>query len=148
MHIEINLSEPVFAAVPDKPEPNPSEIVPQKTLIKWPFSKTATDDFGKQCAVAIKALTREYYTMFQGDLEKQATQPLSAGEQHDNYEERKKEFLYEINKSGKYHILKERMKKTIVRIVKEHFGKKGSIKGLHKDEQDRFYSELYVFLVQ
>jgi hypothetical protein len=40
------------------------------------------------------------------------------------------------------------MKKTIVRIVKEHFGKKGSIKGLHKDEQDRFYSELYVFLVQ
>lgn len=50
------------------------------------------------------------------------------------YEERKKEFLYEINKSGKYHILKERMKKTIVRIVKEHFGKKGSIKGLHKDD--------------
>ena len=40
------------------------------------------------------------------------------------------------------------MKKTIVRIVKEHFGKKGSIKGLHKDEQDRFYSELYVFLVK
>ena len=40
------------------------------------------------------------------------------------------------------------MKKTIVRIVKEHFGKKGSIKGLHKNDQDRFYSELYVFLVQ
>ena len=40
------------------------------------------------------------------------------------------------------------MKKTIVRIVKEHFGKKGSIKGLHKDDQDRFYSELYVFLVK
>ena len=40
------------------------------------------------------------------------------------------------------------MKKTIVRIVKEHFGKKGSVKGLHKDERDRFYSELYVFLVK
>jgi len=73
---------------------------------------------------------------------------MSAQEQLDAYEERKKEFLYELNKSGKYHILKERMKKTIVRIVKEHFGKKGSIKGLHKDDQDRFYSELYVYLVK
>ena len=81
-------------------------------------------------------------------MEKQARTTISAQESNASYEERKKEFLYEINKSGKYHILKERMKKTIVRIVKEHFGKKGSIKGLHKDEQDRFYSELYVFLVQ
>ena len=28
-------------------EPSPDEIVATKTLIKWPFSKTATDDFGK-----------------------------------------------------------------------------------------------------
>ena len=41
----------------------------------------------------------------------------------DAFEERKKEFLYEINTSGKYHILKEKLKKTIVRIVKEHFKK-------------------------
>jgi hypothetical protein len=40
------------------------------------------------------------------------------------------------------------MKKTIVRIVKEHFGKTGPIKGLCKDERDHFYSDLYVFLVQ
>mmetsp|Transcript_26266 Transcript_26266/g.35062 ORF Transcript_26266/g.35062 Transcript_26266/m.35062 type:complete len:113 (-) Transcript_26266:1640-1978(-) len=85
--------------------------------------------------------------MFASDLEKQANVTMSAQEQLDAYDERKKEFLYELNKSGKYHILKERMKKTIVRIVKEHFGKKGSVKGLHKDEHDRFYSELYVFLV-
>lgn len=59
---------------------------------------------------------------------------MSGKETAESYEERKKEFLYEINKSGKYHILKERMKKTIVRIVKEHFQKKGSIKGLHKND--------------
>jgi hypothetical protein len=40
------------------------------------------------------------------------------------------------------------MKKTIVRIVKEHFKKHGSIKGLSKDDHDHFYSELYIFLVQ
>lgn len=66
----------------------------------------------------------------------------------DSFEERKKEFLYEINTSGKYHILKEKLKKTIVRIVKEHFKKTGSIMGLYKDERDHFYSELYSFLVE
>jgi hypothetical protein len=59
---------------------------------------------------------------------------------NENFDERKKEFLYEINTSGSYHVMKEKMKKTIVRIVKEHFQKTGSIKGLHKDERDHFYS--------
>ena len=72
---------------------------------------------------------------------------MSQQETNHAYEERKKEFLYEINTSGKYHILKEKMKKTIVRIVREHFGKHEAICGLHKDERDHFYSELYCYLV-
>jgi len=43
--------------------------------------------------------------------------------------------------------LKEKLKKTIVRIVKEHFKKTGSIRGLYKDERDHFYTELYSYLV-
>mmetsp|Transcript_23205 Transcript_23205/g.17631 ORF Transcript_23205/g.17631 Transcript_23205/m.17631 type:complete len:159 (+) Transcript_23205:1168-1644(+) len=82
--------------------------------------------------------------MFQSELE----QELESGKQDsDAFEERKKEFLYEINTSGKYHVLKEKLKKTIVRIVKEHFHKTGSIRGLYKDERDHFYSELYAYLV-
>jgi len=50
---------------------------------------------------------------------------LSEREEKESYDNWRKEFLYEINTSGKYHILKEKMKKTIVRIVKEHFGKRG-----------------------
>ena len=42
-----------------------------------------------------------------------------------------KEFFYEINTQGKYHILKEKMKKSIVRIVKEHFKRtEPSLRGL------------------
>ena len=42
------------------------------------------------------------------------------------------------------------MKKTIVRIVKEHFQKQDpqGVKGLYKDERDHFYSQLYAYLVQ
>ena len=45
--------------------------------------------------------------------------------------------------------MKEKMKKTIVRIVREHFQKKdvSSIKGIYKDERDNFYSQLYAYLV-
>ena len=39
------------------------------------------------------------------------------------------------------------MKKTIVRIVREHFGKNEQLKGLKKDQRDQFYSELYIYLV-
>jgi len=65
----------------------------------------------------------------------------------DKFEERKKEFLYEINTSGKYHVMKEKMKKTIVRIVKEHFHKTGPLKGIYRDDRDHFYSQLYQYLV-
>ena len=73
---------------------------------------------------------------------------MSQKETNSAYEERKKEFLYEINTKGKYHILKEKMKKTIVRIVREHFQKSGTLKGLKKDYRDQFYSERYVYLVK
>ena len=39
----------------------PSDL---KQLIVWPFSKNCNDDFQKQVAIAVKALTREYYQMF------------------------------------------------------------------------------------
>jgi hypothetical protein len=121
IHLTISLSKPIVSLESTQPQPQPSDILPVKQLIVWPFSKDCNDDFRKQVAIAVKALTREYYQMFQSDLETQAKIPMSQKETNNAYEERKKEFLYEINTKGKYHILKEKMKKTIVRIVREHF---------------------------
>lgn len=99
--------------------------MPVKNLVRWPFSKISTDDFKKQIAIAIKSLTREYYSAFKDKMEIDSRKNLSEREEKESYDNWRKEFLYEINTSGKYHILKEKMKKTIVRIVKEHFGKRG-----------------------
>ena len=121
-----------------------------KQFIRWPFSKQPTDDFRKQVTLAVESLAKEYYNLFKDELhEEQRDRTKSQSERSVAFEERKKEFLYEINTSGKYHIMKEKMKKTIVRIVKEHFQKKDepSIKGLYKDERDHFYSTLYAYLV-
>ena len=116
-------------------------MVPVKQFIRWPFSKDPTDDFKKQIALAVESLAKEYYNLFAGDLqEEQRNREKSEKQRHEAFEERKKEFLYEINTTGKYHIMKEKMKKTIVRIVKEHYGKQGDVKGIYKDERDHFYS--------
>jgi hypothetical protein len=125
--------------------------VPVKQFVRWPFSKNPTDDFKKQVTLAVESLAKEYYTLFADSLhEEQRDRDLSEKKKSETFEERKKEFLYDINTSGKYHIMKEKMKKTIVRIVKEHFQKseQGGVKGIYKDERDHFYSQLYAYLVQ
>jgi len=40
------------------------------------------------------------------------------------FEQRKEQFLYDFNTTGKYHILKEKLKKTIVKIVRKSMGKR------------------------
>lgn len=123
-----------------------------KQFIRWPFSKEPTDDFKKQIALAVESLAKEYYNLFSAELlEEQKNREKSEKQRQEAFEERKKEFLYEINTSGKYHIMKEKMKKTIVRIVKEYFQKTpgdSGVKGIYKDERDHFYSQLYTYLVQ
>jgi hypothetical protein len=50
--------------------------------------------------------------------------------------------------SGKYKVLKERLKKSIVKICRDKFQKQGAITGITTDQKDQFYSELYVFLME
>jgi hypothetical protein len=149
--IKVTLSDPVTPTAALSPEPQPQDVVPIKQFVRWPFSKEPTDDFKKQISLAVESLAKEYYNQFESQLiEEQKDRVISETKKTEKFEERKKEFLYEINTSGKYHIMKEKMKKTIVRIVKEHFHKqeKEGIKGIYKDERDHFYSQLYAYLVQ
>jgi len=65
-------------------------------------------------------------------------------------DERRRKLLYHLNTGGKYNIFKEKLKKNVVRIVRDHFpqapsqntGSGGS------SGQDAFYSELYVYLME
>ena len=63
-------------------------------------------------------------------------------------EKRKDTFLYEFNTSGKYTVLKEKLKKSVAKIVREKYRKSEAVKGLKTDEKDNFYSEMYAYLVE
>lgn len=148
VHLKLALSAAVCPATPEKPEPQPSEIVPVKQFITWPYSKDPCDDFSKQVTLAVESMAKEFYNQFKKQYIDISSKKLTEAEEIAKFDECKKEFFYEINTQGKYHILKEKMKKSIVRIVKEHFARTDqSIKGITRDARDHFYSELYNFLV-
>jgi len=71
IYFTIDLSHPVVPKA-GPAEPKPDEIVPVKNLVRWPFSKVSTDDFQKQIAIAIKSLTREYYSSFKQKMSEDA----------------------------------------------------------------------------
>jgi len=125
---------PAITPIP-KPRPTPQDIIPPLPPIpKYIPSKNASEDYFRQARLAYKALAQEYYKTF--ELEEDAMDP--------EFKERRKEhFLYSLNMSGKGNILKHKLKKSVVRIVKEICPSASSLKGLSFTQQDRVYTELY-----
>lgn len=64
---------------------------------------------------------------------------------------RKEQFLYDFNVSGKYKILKDRIKKVIVHLCEHYFTEQmannKSFTGVSCTIRDQFYSDIYNFLV-
>lgn len=150
VHLKFSIDQPVFPPASTPAPPTPQEIIPVKQFVTWPYSKDPCDDFGKQVTLAVESLAKEFYNMFKANIqEMRKNTQLTETELSEKFDEMKKEFFYEINTQGKYHIMKEKMKKSIVRIVKEHFNRQDpSIRGVFKDSRDHFYSDLYKFLVE
>lgn len=66
-------------------------------------------------------------------------------------QKRKEQFLYDFNVTGKYKILKDRIKKCIVHLCqtkyKDFFIGMKSFNGIKCNSQDQIYSEIYNLLV-
>jgi hypothetical protein len=56
-----------------------------------------------------------------------------------------KDFKYQLTSSGVYHAFKEKLKKAVVRLVREKFKKDGSETN---EEMANFYNDLYVYLME
>ncbi|KAL0488759.1 TTC18, partial [Acrasis kona] len=56
----------------------------------------------------------------------------------------KEQFVFHLNNSGKYFSFKEKLKTTVVQIVKEKFARQAA----KKNEVEKFYNDLYVYLIQ
>lgn len=148
--IKIDLDPPITQLIVDA-QPKIGDIIPQPIPIqKLPPAVEVVNDFKSQLVMIVESLAMEYSTMFGKEMNHaQDPKPklqLSAQQKRDIKDQRKEKFLYDFNTTGKYNILREKMKKCIMKIVRDRFQKTGSLTGVTADSKDQFYSELYAFL--
>ncbi|XP_032222365.2 cilia- and flagella-associated protein 70 [Nematostella vectensis] len=141
--LEIVLSQPL---VPKRPPSSlarkVAELIPPRPVFarKTGGAKKAVEDYHGQVATIANSLLEEFRQMFGGDLMKG-----SLPENNEAINHRRRKFLYELNTSGKYFALKEQLKHSVVKIVREKYLKTTAF--TDKAELQAFLSELYVFLV-
>ena len=134
-------------------QPKASDIIPKPQAIhKDPPAVECINEFKSDLVMIIESLAMEYADMAGKDLNagqesKEKVKNVLISKKPDAINKRKEQFLYDFNTKGKYKILKERLKKSIVKICRDKFQKTGSITGITTDQRDQFYSELYVFLI-
>ncbi len=152
IRIRIMLSQPVNPILPDVELPDPIYYIKkEKTPKKQITMEEIEQDLIRQFKIAIAAIAKVYDEAMgesaKGILMKREKGNIMGNGKKEDKEQYILKFLDKFNTSGRADLLKEKLKKFIVRIVREKFGKKNTpIKGVFKDDRDQFYSELYAYL--
>ena len=152
IRIRIMLSQPVNPILPDIELPEPISFIKKEKPPKKPITQEEIEnDLIRQFKIAIAAIAKVYDEALgesvKGNLIKRDRGNVIGGGKKEDKEQYAYKFLEKFNSSGRADLLKEKLKKFIVRIVRDKFGKKKTpIKGVFKDERDQFYSELYAYL--
>ena len=130
---EVTVSAPVLPPwrAPLPPKMAVADLLPGRDpLGPHEADVRATEAFRAEVTKSAAVLSKEYAAMFTGE-------PKDA----DSKATRRKSLVFELNRSGKYHAMKERLKSAASAIIAERFHKGGEgVQGK--------YNELYVHLVQ
>ena len=152
IRIRIMLSQPVNPILPDIELPEPINFIKKEKPPKKSITpEEIENDLIRQFKIAIAAIAKVYDEALgesaKGNLIKRDKGMVAQANKKEDKEQYAFKFLEKFNSSGRADLLKEKLKKFIVRIVRDKFGKKKTpIKGVFKDERDQFYSELYGYL--
>ena len=129
----VTMSDPL---VPEWRPPPPTEVtvadlLPHREPVEPHVPKDeAAERYRTEVLSAASTLSKEYAAMFTGE-------PGDA----EGKDARRKALVFELNRSGKYHDLKERLKEAAQGIIKERFFQGG-------ESAREKYNELYVHLVE
>ena len=102
------------------------------------LGKKATELFREEISSVVATIADEITRLF-------GTRPSSNNES--SREERRRQLLYQLNTGGKYHDFRQRLKRSVSRLVKERFPSKAA---LARDslEYDKFMTDLYSYLME
>jgi len=141
LRVHVSTSRPLNPRPPTPPPPlpKPSEIIPRRQLPQL-APKSAAAEFEAQVAALVAAMVGEWRALFP-DFDPEALYGS------DDKEERRRALLFQLNSSGQYYIFKEKLKRAVVRVVKETMHRPSAAPA-DAAQMDLFYNELYVTLTQ
>ncbi|KAJ3045423.1 Cilia- and flagella-associated protein 70 [Rhizophlyctis rosea] len=120
----------------------PRRVIPPHMLYEK-RSREADEEYQFQVQDLVRRLVQEHQAAF-ALLEDQQRQDAEGVNDMDEAQKRKR-FLFHLNKSGAYFELKEHLKEAVVEVVRERFRRKSPFAS--KSELQLFMSEVYVYLV-
>ncbi|XP_056439457.1 cilia- and flagella-associated protein 70 [Gadus chalcogrammus] len=141
--VEITVEKPL---VPKRP---PAELAkkvmelipPRLPLPRHPAGAgKAVQEFHQEVTSVVGQVLDQYQQLF-GAAFQPGAQPMDPSTQ----EHRRRQLLGELNYSGKYFALKEQMKSSVVKIVREKMLRTEAFS--HPEQLQAFLSQLYVYLV-
>lgn len=142
--LRLKFNTPLFPT-PVAHKTTPQDLIPTKPPPpKFLPSKDGSHDFQRQIKLACKAIAAEYHNAYTDQLSDTST-PIQ--KQKENKDLRRDDFLYSFNTSGKSQILKNKLRKSVVKICRERYKTINSIKGLSFNEKDKIFSEIYAYLL-
>jgi len=148
VYLELTLKNPLLNKKKLQPiNKKVSDFITPKVFPKGSLyskkSKQATDDFQDNVQDIVRKLVKEYITM--SSVENDLFKSNEDDSDINKWQWEKKKFLYHLNKSGSYFMLKEQLKAAVVDVVKESFQKTSPF--ISKAELQTFINEVYVFLI-
>ncbi|CAD8072535.1 unnamed protein product [Paramecium primaurelia] len=141
--VEIETEPALTPLVEEIPVLNIEPIIVQRIPNKF----ECVGQFQRDIKEAMKALDEEYSKLNPSDQKVKVSANLTV-QKRQELQKKKESFLNEINQSGKYKILQDRLRSSIIRVCIDKFAKEGLFVGVNKDEQDRLFAELYVFMME
>ncbi len=132
---------------------------------KLPSSLEAIDDFNMQLDQIAKEISAEYTRMFNGDPDEKhdpkASSPTrsnkitassaytSPGQLREQREQRKQQFLNDFNTTARCKMLKDKLKKSLLRLAVDKYHKTvSSSQTFSQAQRDSFKADLYCFLTE
>ena len=152
IYLRIAMSQPVNPLLPNVELPIPLDLLKIPPAPRKPMTiEEIEKDLIRQFKIAIAAIAKAYDEAMgdtaKGQLVKREKGNIISYSKREEKENSLGKFFDKFNTSGRADLLKEKLKKFIVKIVREKYGKKGvPVKGVHRNKEDQFYSELYAYL--
>ena len=136
--VEISARPPLLSAwdKPPKPALTLEDLISRQRMEKLDEPTGCSEEFRQKCQEIVQGLSEQYQAMF--------PETSDAGLSEDEASKRKKDLVFELNTSGKYLQLKDTLRESVVRIVKEKYRRSGQ---MTHEELQGIYNDVYMYLV-